>query len=133
MLSDVSYVTVFVTDQDRALAFYVDALGFEKRVDHRAVPGGGRFLTVGLRDKPLQLVLWPGTPGRANQSDGPVPPACTIESTDCRKDFEALKARGVTFEMPQVLEQPWGITAIAQDPDGNRLAIRESPQTAPAP
>lgn len=131
MLSDVTYVTVFVTDQDRALAFYVDTLGFEKRVDNRGVPGGGRFLTVGLRDKALQLVLWPGTPGRAKQSDGPVPAACTIESTDCRNDFEALKARGVTFEMPQVLEQPWGITAIAQDPDGNRLMIRESPQTAP--
>lgn len=126
MLTNVTYVTVFVADQDKALAFYVDTLGFEKRVDHRNVPGGGRFVTVGLPGQNLQLVLWPGSAGHATKSAGAVPGLCTIESTDCLRDFEALKARGVTFETPEVLKQPWGIAAITHDPDGNRVTIRES-------
>jgi|RhiMethySRZTD1v2_1073278.scaffolds.fasta_scaffold00102_69 catechol 2,3-dioxygenase-like lactoylglutathione lyase family enzyme len=125
MLSNVTYVTLFVADQERALEFYVDRLGFEKRVDNRNVPGAGRFLTVGLRGQDLQLVLWPGSPGQAKQSAGPVPGICTIESTDCIRDFDRLKALGVAFETPEVIKQPWGKMAIAQDPDGNRIALRE--------
>ncbi len=48
MLTKVTYVTLFVNDQDRGLDFYTNTLGFEKRVDNPA-PGGGRFLTVGLK------------------------------------------------------------------------------------
>ncbi len=48
MLTKVTYVTLFVNDQDKALDFYRHILGFEKRVDN-PVLGGGRFLTVGLK------------------------------------------------------------------------------------
>ncbi len=44
------------------------------------------------------------------------------------QDFEALKARGVKFETPQVIEQPVAFVAILQGPDGNRLMLRENRQ-----
>ena len=55
---------------------------------------------------------------------GRIPAAYTIETRDCRKAFEALKSRGVKFETG-VLEYPWGYIAVFQDPDGNRLQLRE--------
>ena len=55
---------------------------------------------------------------------GRVSAAYTIEVSDCRKMFEALKLRGVTFET-EVLEYPWGYVAVFQDPDGNWLQLRQ--------
>jgi predicted enzyme related to lactoylglutathione lyase len=43
---------------------------------------------------------------------------------DCREAVETLKSRGVQFET-DVLEFPWGYVAAFQDPDGNRLQLRE--------
>jgi catechol 2,3-dioxygenase-like lactoylglutathione lyase family enzyme len=132
MLNKVMYVTLFVTEQEKALDFYTKTLGFEKRSDNQN-PGGNRFLTVGLQGQDIQLVLWPGTPGRPKQAAGPKPGVCIIETDDCHKDFEALRARGVTFESDQVLEQPWAFSATLQDPDGNRLMLREDRQASSAP
>jgi predicted enzyme related to lactoylglutathione lyase len=50
---------------------------------------------------------------------------CTIEVENCRMAFEELKARGVMFEKPEILEFPWGYAARFQDPDGNLLQDRE--------
>ncbi len=127
MLTKVTYVTLFVNDQDKVLDFYTNTLGFEKRVDN-PVPGGGRFLTVGLKGQELQVVLWPGMHGNAKQAPGLIPGACIIETNDCHKEFEVLKARGVKFETPQVIEQPAALVAILQDPDDNRLMLRENRQ-----
>ncbi|MFF5924415.1 VOC family protein [Streptomyces flavochromogenes] len=56
MLTNIMYVTVYVTDQDRALEFYTEGLGLEKRLDF---PGPyGRFLTVGVPHSPVQIILW---------------------------------------------------------------------------
>jgi catechol 2,3-dioxygenase-like lactoylglutathione lyase family enzyme len=126
MLTRATYVTLFVSDQDKALDFYVNTLGFEKRGDNPS--GGARFLTVGLKDQDLQLVLWPGTPGRATQTPGATPGALILETNDCRKDFATLTARGARFETTQVLEQPWALVAVLVDPDGNRLMLRENRQ-----
>jgi predicted enzyme related to lactoylglutathione lyase len=46
---------------------------------------------------------------------------------DCRKTIEELKRRGVGL-VSDVLEFPWGCAAQFQDPDGNRLQIREWPR-----
>jgi predicted enzyme related to lactoylglutathione lyase len=114
---------VFVQDQDKALDFYTNVLGFEKGIDN-PTPGGPRFLTVAVKGQDLQLVLWPGTPGQGQPVYGRVSAAYTIEVSDCRKMFEALKLRGVTFET-EVLEYPWGYVAVFQDPDGNWLQLRQ--------
>jgi predicted enzyme related to lactoylglutathione lyase len=123
VLEKVAYASVFVSDQDRALDFYTNVLGFEPRFDNPTLDGP-RFLTVGLRGQDFQLVLWPGAPGQAQPVEGRIPGAYTIETGDCRKTLEALKSRGVKFDT-DVLEFPWGYIAVFQDPDGNRLQLRE--------
>jgi len=123
MLESIFYASVFVTDQDRALDFYTNVLGLEKRVDN-PTPEGPRFLTVGVKGQDFMLVLSLGTPGQAQPVQGTVPPSVTIETDDCRKTHEELKSRGVEFKT-DVLEFPWGYVAQFDDPDGNRLQIRE--------
>jgi predicted enzyme related to lactoylglutathione lyase len=123
MLEKVVYTSVFVNDQDKALDFYTNVLGFEKKVD-APTPDGPRFLTVGVKGQDFQLVLWPGKPGQAQPVQGRIPATYTIETRDCRKAFEALKSRGVKFET-DVLEYPWGYVAVFVDPDSNRLQIRQ--------
>jgi predicted enzyme related to lactoylglutathione lyase len=123
MLEKVFYTSVLVSDQDRALDFYTNVLGLEQRAEN-PTPDGPRFLTVGVEGDDFQLVLWPGTPGQAQPVQGRIPASITIETEDCRKAFEDLKARGVEFET-DVLEYPWGYVALFQDPDGNRLQIRQ--------
>ena len=66
MLERIQYISVFVSDQDRALDFYTNVLGFEKRVE-APTPDGPRFLTVAVKGQDFELVLWPGTPGRPSR------------------------------------------------------------------
>ena len=120
MLKKVVYVALLVSDQDKALDFYTNVIGLEKRVDS-PTPVGPRFLTVGVQGQDLDLVLWPGTPAGAELGSA----VYTIEVEDCQTAFETLKSRGVKFEPPEILEFPWGSVARFQDPDGNRLQVRE--------
>jgi predicted enzyme related to lactoylglutathione lyase len=120
MLKKVVYVSLLVSDQDEALDFYTNVIGLEKRGDF-PTPDGPRFLLVGVKGQDFELVLWPGTPGRAKA--GSV--VYTIEVENIREAFETLKERGVNSEPPEVLEFPWGYAARFQDPDGNQLQVRE--------
>lgn len=123
MLKQVFYTSVLVSDQDRALDFYTNVLGMEKRAEN-PTPDGLVFLTVGVEGDDFQLVLWPGTPGQAKPAMGQPPASVTIEVDDCRKTFEELKSRGAEF-VTDVLEFPWGYVAQFHDPDGNKLQIRQ--------
>jgi catechol 2,3-dioxygenase-like lactoylglutathione lyase family enzyme len=124
MLEKVVYVTIFVKDQDKALDFYTNVLGFEKRADVPK-PNAPRFVAVGLKGHDLLLVLWPGTPGQGQSFEGRSTAAFTFDTKDCRKAFEALKSRGVKFDT-DVLEYPFGYVAVFQDPDGNHLQLRQT-------
>src|SRR5262245_53287229 len=88
MLKHVAYITMLAKNQDKALDFYTNVVGFEKRWDVPA-PNGGRFLTVGVKGQDFELVLSPVAPG---------PLEVTIEVEDCREAFEALTSRGVKFD-----------------------------------
>jgi predicted enzyme related to lactoylglutathione lyase len=120
MLKKVVYVALMVSDQDKALDFYTNVIGFEKRGDF-PTPQGPRFVTVGVKGQEFELVLWPGAPARAELGSA----VYTIEVEDCRVAFETLKRRGVKFQPAEVLEFPWGLAARFQDPDGNLLQVRE--------
>ncbi|MEO6081764.1 MAG: VOC family protein [Umezawaea sp.] len=126
MLTNIMYVTVYVTDQDRALGFYTDGLGLEKRIDFSGPDG--RFLAVGVPDSPLQIILWShaaaaGQPGDEGRQAAPGP--LILESDDLRADFEVFCGRGVTFEQPEPVDYPFGIRVEAVDPDGNRVSLRQ--------
>jgi catechol 2,3-dioxygenase-like lactoylglutathione lyase family enzyme len=99
MLTNIMYVTVYVTDQDRALKFYTEGLGLEKHVDY---PGrDGRFLTVGVAGSPVKIILWSHAQASGQAVEpGTAPGPLILESDDLRKDFEVLRQRGVTFDEP---------------------------------
>lgn len=121
MLTNIMYVTVNVTDQDRALKFYTEGLGLQKRVDF-AGPDG-RFLTVGVADSPVEIILW--SPGKAGEQREGGLGAFFLESDDLRKDFEVFRGRGVTFDQSEPEDYPFGVRIEAVDPDGNRIALRQ--------
>lgn len=126
MLTNILYTTIYVTDQDRALTFYTEALGMEKRID---VTGpDGRFLTVGVPGSPVEMILWSHAPSAgqpvvaaAEVAPGPL----ILEFDDLKKDFEVLRERGVTFTQPQPEDYPFGVRVEALDPDGNRISLRQ--------
>ncbi|MFF5937978.1 VOC family protein [Streptomyces sp. NPDC012508] len=126
MLTNIMHVTIYVTDQDRALEFYTEGLGLEKRLDF---PGpDGRFLTVGVPDSPVQIILW-SHPAAAGQPGGAgAPGPLILESEDLRKDFEIMRRRGVVFEESDPVDYPCGVRVEAVDPDGNRISLRQQPK-----
>ncbi|RSS49457.1 glyoxalase [Streptomyces sp. WAC07061] len=124
MLTDIMYVTLYVTDQDRALRFYTEQLGLEKRIDYPNP--GGRFLTVGLPGTPVELLLWkdPAAAGRPT-APGAAPGPVILESDDLRADFKVFRDRGVIFDEPEPEDYGFGVRIETADPDGNRISLRE--------
>jgi catechol 2,3-dioxygenase-like lactoylglutathione lyase family enzyme len=120
-----THTPIVVRNQDEALTFYVDVLGFEKRADYQ-LPGQPRWLTVAPKGDAVELILVEGV-----YAVDPRPPSeadsggnhHVFVTDDCRRDFEALKARGVHFKQAAPLEAPYGTSAYFTDPDGNHLAL----------
>jgi catechol 2,3-dioxygenase-like lactoylglutathione lyase family enzyme len=132
MLEKVFYTSVLVSDQDKAIEFYTNVLGLEKRVEN-PTPDGPRFVTVGVKGDDFQLVLWPGTPGQAELAMGRPPASITIETDDIRKTFEELKSRGAEF-VSDVLESPGATSRSSRTPTatGSRSERAASPQSETA-
>jgi catechol 2,3-dioxygenase-like lactoylglutathione lyase family enzyme len=122
MLTNLMFVTIYVSDQDRALAFYTEGLGLEKGADHTSPEG--RFLTVAPSDRSVQIVLWPGLASRTPAVEATAGPVF-LESDDLRKDFELLRSRGVQFVQPEPEDYAFGVRLTALDPDGNRIELRQ--------
>jgi catechol 2,3-dioxygenase-like lactoylglutathione lyase family enzyme len=122
MFSKIMYVTVFVSDQDKALDFYTNNFGFQKRADYSGPDG--RFLTIALQDQGFEVMLWLGTAGAAKASRGVG--TLFLESDDLRKDFADLQARGVKFLEPEPEVYPFGMRVTALDPDGNPVPLRQT-------
>jgi catechol 2,3-dioxygenase-like lactoylglutathione lyase family enzyme len=122
----IKLVSIFVDDQDKALRFYTQVLGFAKKHDLPA--GGARWITVVSPQGPndLELVLEPnGHPAaRAYQEaifkDGI--PITAFESDDIAGDFERLKARDVEFTLAPTPAGPVTL-AIFSDTCGNLIQI----------
>ncbi|GAB2529887.1 VOC family protein [Nocardia heshunensis] len=126
MLTDVMYVTVYVTDQDRALTFYTEGLGLEKHIDY-AGPDG-RFLTLKAPGNAFEIILWPHPPAAGQPAEAenvPAPGPLILESDNLRKDFEVLRDRGVPFLDDAPEEYAFGMRIEAVDPDGNRISLRQ--------
>ena len=123
MFSKIMYVTLFVSDQDKAIDFYTN-FGFRKRIDANAPEG--RFLTMALGDQQgWEVLLWSGTAGQAKTEANRIG-TLFIESDDLRRDFDELKARGVKFVEPEPEPYPFGMLVTALDPDGNPVALRQT-------
>jgi catechol 2,3-dioxygenase-like lactoylglutathione lyase family enzyme len=111
-------ITVAVKDQDEALRWFTEKLGFVKRVD---MPGPGiRFLSVSPKNQPeLQVILASWFPDHVGRD-----PTAVLHTGDCRKTWEELRERGVEFtEEPE--QKPFGLQAVFRDLYGNSYALLE--------
>ncbi|MFF4347626.1 VOC family protein [Streptomyces sp. NPDC001530] len=125
-ITHASFVTLPVADQDRALSFYTEVLGFEVTADLDMPPG--RWLQVA--PKGAQTVFTLSGPGMGRGSGGSpqkrgAEPGETrgimLVTTDVDADCARLAAAGVAVEGPDDL--PWGRMASFRDPDGNGLML----------
>jgi catechol 2,3-dioxygenase-like lactoylglutathione lyase family enzyme len=139
MITNVSLVSVWVTDLDDALAFYTDVLGFEAR-DDITMGEDFRWVTVGHPSQPeLQLHLT--TPSRPlsddligamtrAQAEGGLP-GVGLNVDDCRTTHRELVAKGVEFiQEPQ--DRPYGVEALMRDNSGNWIVLVEPREFTPA-
>lgn len=126
MTQGVNVAGLYVRDQDEALSFYVEKLGFEVHTD--AKNGDYRWLTVQHPDQPFfQLGLFkPQAPLvdeataqslREAVAKGAMPPLVLMVD-DCRAAFERMSAKGVEFTQEPV-ERYGAVDASFRDPSGN--------------
>ncbi len=127
---------LWVHDQDEALAFYTEKLGWEVRADVTlAEMGNFRWLTVGpagQQDVALVLMPIPGPPMMDADTAESLRDllgkgfAGTIFLTtdDCRASYEELRTRGVEFVEPPE-ERPYGIDSGFRDPSGNHIRLTQ--------
>jgi len=135
MLKQLTTVQVWVNDQDEALAFYTDKLGFEVREDV-TVPemGNFRWLSVGVPGQDVAIVLMavPGAPVFDDETRQQILDLLAkgaagglfFTTEDCRASYEELAARGVEFTQ-EPTEQPYGVDAGFRDPSGNQFRMVE--------
>jgi catechol 2,3-dioxygenase-like lactoylglutathione lyase family enzyme len=141
MITKFSHITLYVLNQDSALDFYTNKLGFKVVTD---VPMGpdSRWLTVSPPEQPdIEIVLFPITVGKMF----PKETANTIlemikkgtfgcgvfECNDIYATYEELKAKGVEF-MKAPKEEFYGTEALFKDDSGNWFSLQPKSKAAPA-
>jgi predicted enzyme related to lactoylglutathione lyase len=124
----IKLTSVYVDDQDKALHFYTEVLGFAKKADFSNGPF--RWLTVASRDEPdgteLQLALNNNPAAKAYQQalfqQGQ--PAAMFYTEDVKGDYERITTRGAEFTMP-----PTDVTAstiaMLKDTCGNLIQLTQ--------
>jgi catechol 2,3-dioxygenase-like lactoylglutathione lyase family enzyme len=117
-IDKISTVTIAVRDQDEALTWYTEMLGFEKRVDQTG--DGFRWLTVAPpQQSEVEFLLASWFPDRVGQNA-----TWVLSTRDCKAAYDELKGKGLQFSQePQA--KPWGIEAVFADLYGNKYALVE--------
>ena len=122
----IKLTSVYVDEQERALRFYTEMLGFTKKADF--TQGPFRWLTVTSHEEPdgteLQLALNDDPAARAYQQAifQKGRPAAMFYTDDVKADYERIKARGATFTMPPT-EVTGSTIAMLNDTCGNLIQI----------
>ena len=120
--------SVFVDDQEKAVRFYTDVLGFQKK--HDLPLGTDRWLTVVSPEQPdgTELLLEPGRhPAVQPYKDALVEdgiPAVAFAVDDVRAEFERLTGLGVKFTQ-EPLEMGTVVTAVFDDTCGNLVQLQQ--------
>ena len=127
---------LWVHDQDEALAFYTDKLGWEVRADvtvaelgdfrgHTVGPAGQDDFAVVLMAIPGAPVMDAGTAEEVRELMGKGFAGTVFLTTeDVQADYEELKSRGVEFtEAPE--DRPYGIDSGFRDPSGNSFRLTQ--------
>jgi lactoylglutathione lyase len=121
VIEGVNQVMLEVEDQDRALEFWAERIGFEVVQD---APYGddGRWLEVRTRDKAVTLVLSLRRGERPTAAEERPTSNVFFYCDDLPGTYEELRSRGVEFPQPPV-EQSWGWWSMFEDQEGNRFAL----------
>jgi predicted enzyme related to lactoylglutathione lyase len=126
----ITTISLVVSDKSKAMEFYTQKVGFEKKTDLTG-PGGYRYVTVGPRGQELELALWelgsftdPTQQGNSKHWAPARMPPVVVRVADCAAAHQGLRARGVEFPQPPT-EHPWGMVATFQDPDGNLFSLSQ--------
>ena len=136
MIRRQSHSTVYVLDQQEALEFYRDVLGFDVRMDMpMSEDGSVRWVTVSPREQPdLEIVLMPVSPGpvfdaesaermKALIQDGTLGIG-VFETDDVHGDHKRLSEKGVVFVSPPT-DRFYGTEAIVKDNSGNWFSLTQ--------
>jgi len=122
MIKHVSLTTVYVSDQEKALDFYVNKLGFEVRAD--ATMGDMRWIQVAPPGAVTTIVLAHGFGGWSEEKVGHFT-GVGLEADDLEVTYHELSSRGVEFtEKPT--QQPWGLQSQFVDQDGNGYVLGQT-------
>lgn len=134
MIQRLSHVTVYTLNQEEALQFYRDKLGFKVHTDV-TMEHGFRWLTLTAPGDPdLEIVLM--EPKESPMMDAEtanqvrelvkkgVLGAGVFNTADCRKTYEELKAKGVEF-LQEPTEEFYGVQAIIKDNSGNVYSMTQ--------
>ena len=124
----IGLTSIYVDDQDRALTFYTNVLGFAKKADF--TNGPYRWLTVASNEQPdgtqLQLALNSNPAAKAYQQamfqQGQ--PAAMFFTDDVKADYERMRARGAEFTKPPT-EVTGSTIAMLNDTCGNLIQITQ--------
>jgi predicted enzyme related to lactoylglutathione lyase len=134
----ISTTQLWVHDQDEALAFYTQKVGFEVRSDVTVEElGNFRWLTVGPAGQPDVDIVLMAIPGPPVMDEATAEEVRTLmakgfagtiflNTDDCQASYEELTARGVEFvDRPE--PRPYGIDSAFRDPSGNNVRLIQPP------
>lgn len=121
MISHLKFISVPVRDQNRALEFYTEKLGFTIATD-KPFDGKQRWIELRIPKAETRVVLFT-PPGHEDRIGSFVNGSFACD--EIQKTYAVYKSRGVEFESePQ--QQPWGTYVIFKDSEGNSFVLGES-------
>jgi predicted enzyme related to lactoylglutathione lyase len=123
----IKVTSIYVDDQEKALRFYIDVLGFAKKADFSNGPY--RWLTVASpeqSDVELQLALNNNPAAKTYQQAifQQNEPAIMFFTDDVKADYERIKGRGAEFTMPPT-DVPGSTIAMLKDTCGNLIQLTQ--------
>ena len=118
MIKQIKFVSIPVADQNRALDFYTDKLGFTIITD-QPFDEKQRWIELRIPKAETRVVLFTAE-GDEKRIGSFMNMSYTCDDID--KTYEELKKRGVEFEGP-AQKQPWGTYAMFKDSEGNRFVL----------
>jgi catechol 2,3-dioxygenase-like lactoylglutathione lyase family enzyme len=128
MITKVTHATIWVKDQDEALKFYRDTLGFKVAADNTSMPGY-RWLTVAPQQDDFEIALNLATTPEQLAGVGRQG-IFILNSDDINADYAALKAKSVKFQSG-INVNPWGSDFVFEDLYGNDFDVVQRPTAWP--
>lgn len=118
MISHIKFVSIPTHDQDRALKFWTETVGFKVLTD-QPFDDKQRWIELRVANSDTRVVLFKFD-AQGLQPGGAFNGAMACDNVE--RTYEELSGRGVEFLSPPQ-KQPWGTFAMFKDPDGNQFVL----------